>query len=159
MSAEQKAIFDKATIDANFHLEKASAANMGVDMARYPHMQEAAQAVTNAIRIVYDNHNVAAVEHPITVVIHDDNREWDDPLIVVVDAIGCDTAEDLRGLVVSHYDDLFNSDDCVSAGKYWVDSGAVIQAVIPGAVQIGWQVGGVDNHTLTACMKGFEEGM
>lgn len=159
MSAEQKTIFDNVTAQALTLLANVADAVFTVDMDRYPHMREAAQAVNNAVDIISGNSAVAAVERPITVVIHDDNREWDDPLVVIVDAIGCHTAEDLRGVIVSHYDDLFNSDDCVSAGKYWVDSGAVIQAVIPGAVQIGWQVGGVDNHTLTACMNGFKEGM
>lgn len=148
MSAEQKQIFDKATINALHHLAGASDAVLGVDMARYPHMRQAAMAINDAVSIIDDNRAIAAVERPVTVFIADDTREWDDPYIAIIDAIGCETPEDLRGVIVAHYDDMFNSDSCVTADQFWKDAGGVIQAVTPGAVQIGWQRGGVDNDLL-----------
>jgi len=149
MSEEQKEIFRKATISALHHLAGASDAVLGVDMARYPHMRKAAQAINEAVSIIDDSRDVSPVEMPVTVFIADDTREWDDPYIAIIDAIGCETPEDLRGVIVAHYDDMFNSDDCVSADQFWKDAGGVIQAVTPGAVQIGWQRGGVDDFILS----------
>lgn len=159
MSNEQKAIFDKATHTALNHLASASDALMGVDMARYPHIREAAQVVDTAVGIIDDGRNVAAVEAPFTVFIFDDQRDWNDPLITFVDAVGCETAEDLRGVIIEHYGEMFNTDDCVTNAQYWIDAGGVIQAILPGAVQVGWQVGGVDNHTIDAARNNFKAGM
>ena len=151
MSEEQKAIFTKATINALHHLAGASDAVLGVDMARYPHMRKAAQAINEAVSIIDDSRDVQPVEMPVTVIINSDVREWDDPYIAIIDAIGCETPEDLRGLIVQHYYDQFCPDEFsgdTTPETYFNDEGCVIQAVTPGAVQMGWQRGGVDNELL-----------
>lgn len=38
------------------------------------------------------------------------------------------------------------------------ENGVVIQAVTPGAVQVGWQRGGVDNHLLADILQGQPHG-
>lgn len=151
MSEEQKEIFRKATINALHHLAGASDAVLGVDMARYPHMKRAAMAIDDAVSIIDDSRDVQPVEMPVTVIINSDVREWDDPYIAIIDAIGCETPEDLRGVIVQHYYDQFCPDEFsgdTTPETYFNDEGCVIQAVTPGAVQMGWQRGGVDNELL-----------
>lgn len=151
--SEQKDIFTKATHNALNYLAAASDAVLGVDMARYPHMKKAAMAIDDAVSIIDDNRDIAAVELPVTVIITDDNREWDDPYIVIIDAIGCETAEDLRGVILADYHDQFCDDDTMTPEAYATEQGVTIQAVTPGAVQVGWQRGGVDNHLLDDILR------
>lgn len=148
MSEEQKAIFYKANVSALHHLSAASDAVLSVDMDRYPHMQRAAQVINEAVSVIDDSRDIAPVELPVTVIITDDLREWDDPYIAIIDAIGCATAEDLRGVILADYHAQFCDEDGMTPEDFATERGVTIQAVTPGAVQVGWQRGGVDNHLL-----------
>lgn len=153
MSQSQTDIFHKAVSSALDCLACATDEVMSVDMSRYPHMKAVAVAIGDAAALLENGRNVKPIERLVTVIINDDNREWDDPYICIVDALGCETAEDLRGVVIKHYDDAFNSDELVTAYEYWKDSGAVILSVTPGAVQMGWQRGGVDDTLLDDILR------
>jgi hypothetical protein len=114
-------------------------------------MQRAAQVINEAVSVIDDSRDIAPVEMPMTVIIMDDVREWDDPYIAIIDVIGCETAEDVRGVIIQHYFDQFCPEEFTADSNpalYWENQGGVIQAVTNGAVQMGWQRGGVDNDLL-----------
>lgn len=155
---EQKEIFNKATISALHHLAAASDAVLNVDMDRYPHMRRAAQVINEAVSVIDDSRDIAPVELPVTVIINDDNRDWDDPYIAIVDVVGCATAEDVRAVILADYHSQFCDDDRMSPETFAAENGVVIQAVTPGAVQVGWQRGGVDNDLLADILQGQPHG-
>lgn len=155
---EQKEIFQKATISALHHLAAASDAVLNVDMDRYPHMRRAAQVINEAVSVIDDSRDIAPVELPVTVIINDDNRDWDDPYIAIVDVVGCATAEDVRAVILADYHSQFCDDDRMSPETFAAENGVVIQAVTPGAVQVGWQRGGVDNDLLDDILHGQPHG-
>lgn len=162
MKKSQTDIFTRATNSALHALATASDAVLTADTVRYPHLRLVSRVINEAVELLDKGRDVKPVESLMTVFIFDDAREWNDPYIAIIDAIGLDTAEDLRGVIQAHYFETFCPAEEMAdttADQYWADKGGVIQAVIPGAVQVGWQVGGVDSHLLESAMEGFKGGM
>lgn len=94
----------------------------------------------------------------LTVILTDDDREWDDPYIAFVDVHADATAEQIRAIIAADYAEQFDPDG-LDPAEFWKNQGARIMAVLSGHVQVGWQVGGCDDYTLTQALHGFKGGM
>lgn len=156
MTDLNREILLSATLKAVNAIESAQAALMGVDHDRFPHVRDVHNQLEDSARTLTDAVCAMPEMVPVTVIINTDTRDWDDPYIAFVDVPARGSAAAVRESVILHYWTQFADEEIFPVEnmyEYWKEKGAVIQAILPGQVQVGWMRGGCDNALIEEVMR------